>query len=46
MKQSKNSFSLKFQIRWERIGKASWLDWRWIISIAVVFIRLVVSLWS
>lgn len=44
MKQSKSSFSVRFQIRWEKIGKASWFDWRFIATVLVLVLRLVAGL--
>jgi hypothetical protein len=43
MKQSKNSFSVSFQIRWERIGKASWLNWRLFTTVLVLILRFVAA---
>jgi hypothetical protein len=43
MKQSKNSFSVSFQIRWERIGKASRANWRIIATIVILTLRLVAA---
>jgi len=41
MKQSKNSLFVSFQIRWEKVGKASWIDWRLITPVALLIVRLI-----